>query len=322
MLTFADYFSQGPNSTLRIKSGTAWSHKGKWIQIFSNTEIDKWFVGDFSNADYTITVEFNSNSKETIKILLTASPSTVNIVNYGRVGTTTNMVTFSVVVNNSYVSLRATAGAGFQGAKLIFTANYTETIGELSPYSGPTTITQSPLKSDYGFEFSSSLVLTDILVGTNNLSVTNGAVTIVNKPGSPGEIDNMRIGATTPASGSFTTLSTVNLATLNSLQVNNSVVLTGNNSTINISPTGLSGTVTINPAGTGSINNVSIGQTVPRQGTFTQLTAPLGTITTLTSTALFTDEVTLADAPSDGSKATRKDYVDNIVAAFAVALGS
>ncbi len=326
MLTFSDYFSQGPNSTLRIKSGTAWSHKGKWIQIFSNTEIDKWFVGDFSSADYTITIEYNSNVKETLKILLTASPNTVNILNYGRVGTTTNIATFSVLVNNSYVTLLATASSEFQGAKLIFRANYTETIGELAPYSGPTTIIQSPLKSEYGFEVSDTLTATNLLIGTNNLSVLDGVITITNKAGSPGEINNMSIGTTVPSSGSFTTVTTTTLANLNSLQVNNNVTFAGNNASINIAPTGISGSVSINPSSIGSIDNINIGQTVAGEGTFTDLTATTSTITTLNATSISTtnitaDEVTINDAPSDASKATRKDYVDNIAAALAIALG-
>jgi len=326
MLTFSDYFSQGPNSTLRIKSGTAWSHKGQWIQIFNNTEIDKWFVGDFSSADYTITIEYNSNVKETLKILLTASPNTVNILNYGRVGTASNVATFSVTVNNSYVTLLATAASEFQGAKLIFRANYTETIGELSPYSGPATIIQSPLKSEYGFEVSDTLTATNLSVGQNNLTVLDGVISITNKTGSPGEINNMSIGTIVPSSGSFTTVTTTALANLNSLQVNNNVTFVGNNASINIAPTGISGSVSINPSSIGSIDNINIGQTVAAEGTFTELTATISTITTLNATSISTtnitaDEVTINDAPSDASKATRKDYVDNIAAALAIALG-
>ena len=326
MLTFSDYFSQGPKSTLRIKSGTAWSHKGKWIQVFNNTEIDRWFVGDFSSADYTITIEYSSNVKETLKILLTASPNTVNILNYGRVGTATNVATFSVAVNNSYVTLLATAATEFQGAKLIFRANYTETIGELSPYSGPTTIIQSPLKSEYGFEVSDTLTATNLLVGQNNLTVLDGVISITNKTGSPGEINNMSIGTTVPSSGSFTTVATTGLANLNSLQVADNVTFSGNNATINISPTGVSGSITINPSSVGTIDNVNIGQTVAGEAIFTDLTASTSTITTLTATSISTtnitvDEVTINDAPSDASKATRKDYVDNIAAALAIALG-
>jgi hypothetical protein len=326
MLTFSDYFSQGPNSTLRIKSGTAWSHKGQWVQVFTNTEIDKWYVGDFSSADYTITIEYNSNIKETLKILLTASPNTVNILNYGRVGTATNIATFSVLVNNSYVTLLATASSEFQGAKLIFRANYTETIGDLVPYAGPTTVIQSPLKSEYGFEVSDTLTATNLIVGENNLTVLDGVVSISNRTGSSGEINNMSIGTTVPSSGSFTTLTTQGLATINSLQVTNNITLTGNNAVINISPTGLLGTVTINPTGVGTIDNVNIGQTVAGEGTFTDLTASTSTITNLTTTNItanevIANEVTINVAPSDGSKATRKDYVDNTAAALAIALG-
>jgi hypothetical protein len=50
MLNFPSFFDQGVHSTLRLKPGANWSYKGQWVQIFNDTEIDRWYVGDFSSA--------------------------------------------------------------------------------------------------------------------------------------------------------------------------------------------------------------------------------------------------------------------------------
>jgi hypothetical protein len=84
-----------------------------------------------------------------------------------------------------------------------------------------------------------------------NLSPASAAVTI--NPGTTSNMDNMIIGATTPASGKFSTL------TATSANVN-----------VTLSPTG-SGTVTINPATVGNIDNTAIGQTTTAAGSFSTL---------------------------------------------------
>jgi len=342
MLNFSDYFSQGSNSTLRMKSGTTWSYKGRWIQVFNDTEIDRWYVGDFSSADYTITVEFNSNTKETVKLLLVASPNSVNIINYGNIGTLENILSFSVAVNNSYVSLLATANPNFQGAKIIFTAQYSETISDLEQYSGSTTVVESPLKSEYGFQtsgfsvFNGNLQATSASLGNlsligdvNYFTVVNGVITINSKLGSSGSMNNVIIGDETPVNGSFTNLS---------------VTTTANFST--------SGIITIDSGSVGTINNIDIGLTTPGDAEFVDLTAASLTATDISvSTAVITtanlttlsvttetatnltatnltapsttvDDIVINNQPTLSSHGTRKDYVDATATALAIALGS
>jgi hypothetical protein len=352
MFNFSDYFSQGLRSTLRMKPGTLWSYKGQWVQVFSNTEIDRWYVGDFSSADYTVTVEFNSNTKETVKLLVVASPNSVNIINYGTIGTSDDILSFSVVVNNSYVSLSATANPGFQGAKIIFTAQYSETISELAQYSGPNTVVESPLKSQYGFQTSGFTVVDGniqatsaslenlSLVGDDNyFTVVDGVITINSKAGTPGSINNVNIGNLVPANGTFANL----------------VV----DSDANLSPTGQ---VTINPALLSSIDNVNIGLTTPGDAEFvdasvtnlsatditastavittvnsttltvdtaiatdltaTNLTATDLTATNLTATSTTVDDIVINNQPTLSSHGTRKDYVDTTATALAIALGA
>lgn len=142
MLNFNNFFSQGVNSTLRIKQGTNWAYKGQWLQVFNDTEIDRWYVGDFSSASYQITIEFGSNKKEIINALVVARPDEASLVIYGRVSIDDPLITLTATVNNSYLSLKASpSDASFAGAKLIFLATYAETINDLT---NPSALTYLP----------------------------------------------------------------------------------------------------------------------------------------------------------------------------------
>jgi hypothetical protein len=88
-----------------------------------------------------------------------------------------------------------------------------------------------------------------------------------------GTINNMSIGATTPATGAFTTLSATGAITANTTTNNQSYTTTG------------AGTITISSGTAGTINNMSIGATTALAGTFTNLSA--------------TGNVTLGDAVAD-----------------------
>lgn len=203
------------------------------------------------------------------------------------------------------------------------------------------TVQTKKFKSDSGFQ-TSGFSVADGLLQVNNLNastlvtssleiagastyltVNNGIVTITSKPGTPGAINNMNVGTTTPAAAIFTTLSV-----LTSLVANP----TGN---VSIVP---GGSVTINPSTTGSLNNITIGSTTARAGTFTNLSANTGTFTNLSATTSLTagattvnsltvnndisaDNVIINNVPTIVSHATRKDYVDATAAALAIALG-
>jgi len=133
MLNFNNFFTQGVSSTLRLKPGTNWSYKGQWIQIYEDTEIDRWYVGDFSSASYQITVEFNSNKKEVLNALVIARPDEASVVITSRVSIDDDLITLSATVNDSYLSLVANpSDPSFEGAKVIFLATYTETMHDLT----------------------------------------------------------------------------------------------------------------------------------------------------------------------------------------------
>jgi hypothetical protein len=144
--------------------------------------------------------------------------------------------------------------------------------------------------------------LTGLTVGgttslTGRLTATGGIITVSGAAGST--LDNVTIGATTPAAATFTTLRTTGNVTLDGtgdLIVNTTgsatisptggltigtagavttelgnIVATTLNQTINFSPTG-TGTITLNPAGLSAINNMTIGLTTPAAGQMTALT--------------------------------------------------
>jgi hypothetical protein len=93
--------------------------------------------------------------------------------------------------------------------------------------------------------------------GTGSITITSGVL---------GSIDNVTVGGTTPANGTFTNL----------------VANTG----VNLSPTG---SVTINPTVASSVNNVNIGASTRGTGAFTTLTSngvtSVSNVTESTSTA-------------------------------------
>ncbi len=213
------------------------------------------------------------------------------------------------------------------------------------------TVLTKRLQSEYGFETTgfvvsngllrvASLETTQLSLGgeNNSISIVNGVVTINSKAGPSGSMNNVIIGSSTPASGSFTNLSvttTVNFTT--------------------------SGGITINPASVGAIDNIDIGLTIPGDAEFvdltvlnltatngnisnaiittanlttltvtnttatnltaTNLTATTQTTNNLTATNITVDDIVINNQPSLPSHGTRRDYVDATATALAIALG-
>jgi hypothetical protein len=132
--------------------------------------------------------------------------------------------------------------------------------------------------------------------GTVTLSPT-GTVTM--NPSVTGNINNINIGATTAATGRFSTLSATTSASINptgnvtvsptgavtispsgsttigtagvATNLVGQISATTNNQTISFSPTG-TGTIIVNPATTGAIDNVAVGATTASTGRFTSAT--------------------------------------------------
>ena len=133
MLKFTDFFKQSPQNKLSLKNNTQLAYKGAWIQVYPNTVIDRWYVGDYSSANYTITVEFNSNKKEVLQVLIVARPDQASVTVFGRTSIDDSLVNITATVNDSYVDVVANAtDTSFIGSKLIFYAMYAETITPLT----------------------------------------------------------------------------------------------------------------------------------------------------------------------------------------------
>lgn len=138
MLTFSKYFATGLRNTLRVLNGVNFSYKGPWVQVYPDTVVDEWYVGEFASAEYTISIDYNSFEREIIKCLVVAGPSTANVVIYGRSNLGNNLIDLTATVDNSKVTLKADPAVTvdgstlFIGSKLIFSANYYYNINELA----------------------------------------------------------------------------------------------------------------------------------------------------------------------------------------------
>lgn len=190
------------------------------------------------------------------------------------------------------------------------------------------TVQQKQLRSEFGFKSPGFLVdkegdLTALTITTTNLNSTTVSIN-----GST-VIEGTRITENIKDS------SLENLGVLQSLTVNGDVSLKKNNiNRLSI----VNGRVVINSLTTGAIDNVDIGQStagkintyqlnvVDQNGASGELVADGANISfdaaTITGTVTYVENISINAAPSSGEHATRKDYVDNSVIAFAVAFGA
>jgi len=186
-MSFPTFFSRGVNNTLLFKNGGQFLYKGPWSSIFQNTEIDRWYVGDFASAVYNITVEVDSNKKETLQVMVVARPDQANFAIFGRASIDDELVNVSAIVNDSYVSVRLSAKlTAFEGCKAIYNVSYSGTINTLVPpvnrtYLVPNT-QPDPLPGDAsgGVSGGTDIVLTAIdshVVPKDNATYNLGSVT-------------------------------------------------------------------------------------------------------------------------------------------------
>jgi hypothetical protein len=137
MIDISRHFTRGLHGTIRALNGANFSYAGPWTQVFENTEVDRWHVGEFFSAKYTIAIDYNTNKKEILECLLVAGPDHASVVVYGRSNLNQPLIDISASVNNSYVSLIATPLISEEldpsGCKLMFTADYFCTVNDLRP---------------------------------------------------------------------------------------------------------------------------------------------------------------------------------------------
>lgn len=128
MFNLLTYLAQGLQNTILVKGNSGFSYNGPFVRIEEETEIDRWYLGDFISADYTISIDLDQENKELVKCSITATVDDANLIVYSRNYTNKSLVNLRVLVNNSYVSLLATpAFPKAAGSKIIFTKQLFQT---------------------------------------------------------------------------------------------------------------------------------------------------------------------------------------------------
>ena len=124
MFNIANYFKEGIKKTLLVRNNGATSHNGPWKQVYTNTQVERWHAGEFSTAEFTISIDYDNANKEIVKAIVAVGVDYANLSVVGRSNLGNDLIDLSVTVNQSYVDLLITAKTGYEGAKFIFTANY------------------------------------------------------------------------------------------------------------------------------------------------------------------------------------------------------
>ena len=124
MFNLSKFFNKGLKDSVLFLSNGAMSHNGPWKQVYTNTLLDRFHVGDFSSAEYTISVDYDKDNKEIVKVLVTASLDEASVIIYARNNLGTNLVDITATVNNSYVDITLNPAASKEGSKVIYTVQY------------------------------------------------------------------------------------------------------------------------------------------------------------------------------------------------------
>ena len=267
-MNFTDYFKRGTHNTLQFNNAANLSFKGPATLVYVDTQIDAWYVGDFSSASYHITVEFDSNQKETMQVLVVARPGHASYTIFGRVGIDAELITLSATVTNSKMILTANpADPAFAGARVIFTATYSETISPLSlptavstPSDGPGSGTPVIIHPSFGLI--SVIDQTDVVA-----SIESDILTLLSGSGIAITTDSVNI--------SLTFSSDINMFS--------NIVVTGHAS---LSPANSTDTLTFTAGNGVLINTNSLTKTIT-------LSAPVATTTTLGSVKVDGSTITI-----------------------------
>lgn len=125
MFDISKYFTGGRQNSLLVKNNSGFTFNGPWIGIYQDTLLDRWYIGDFSSAEYTISIDYDTSSKEILKCLVVGTIDKAKLNVYSRLSTNTELVEIYAVVNDSYVDVIVKPKSNkLDGSKAIFTANY------------------------------------------------------------------------------------------------------------------------------------------------------------------------------------------------------
>lgn len=263
-MNFSDYFIKGLRNTLKLKNGTNFSFKGTELQIPQTTQIDQWFVGEFSSATYDIVAEYSSDNIERITLSVTARSGQVTISDSGRTNLGRDLVYFTATVDTNKVTVFANPYYQTDGitplvnVKLTYRATYTEKIFPSRPPSitGPDVNTGGQL--GIGVQFNGTNLGDGFLqIDENGFIAVSNWTTVTSPTQQPLTAqfwsEGLQLkntdGALTVTTNSSTNTVNFNLAFLKGLIVNQSI--TAPNLT------------------SATLNNVIIGANTAQAGTFT-----------------------------------------------------
>jgi len=128
-------FSTGINNTVKLNNNSGFSYEGPWKQLYNNTLVEKWYLGDFSSAEFTISADYDNTHKEILKCLVTAGIDVANVVIYARSNFGVDLINLSVTVNGSSVELLASPTSEvYAGTRFIHTGSFFENQKPLTPW--------------------------------------------------------------------------------------------------------------------------------------------------------------------------------------------
>lgn len=134
MFDITRYFTNGLKNSIQVKDNGSFSHNGPWKQVYTNTQVARWHAGEFSSAEFTISIDFDTTNKEIIKCIVCNSLDYASLVIIGRNNLGNELVNLSAVVNASYVDLLINpTNSVYSSAKFIYTAQYFRNQNLLTP---------------------------------------------------------------------------------------------------------------------------------------------------------------------------------------------
>ena len=77
MFDVSRLFGKGIRNTLLLKNGLQLSYNGPYVVVGTDTVMDQFHVNTFCTAEYTMSVDYDTNNKEIIKILVVLHHQTV-----------------------------------------------------------------------------------------------------------------------------------------------------------------------------------------------------------------------------------------------------
>ena len=124
MFNITKFFTTGLKNSVLVRNNGSFSYNGPWTQVYTNTQVARWHHGEFSGAEFTISVDFDTDNKELIKCLVCNGVGTVSHTIYGRNNLGNELVDITTTANDSHVDLIINPKSGYEGAKFIYSASY------------------------------------------------------------------------------------------------------------------------------------------------------------------------------------------------------